>query len=83
MILFGIEIRKARKEQEKTPNKGAEARKQAAWEKIERALEEIDKRQLNFTEYQIRKLSGVSINTVKKHREEIAAWRENKANTLF
>lgn len=77
--LFGVEI-EIKKKEEPLYKKGVEAKKKQSWEKIEKALEEIEKKQKSFSEYQIQKLSGVSINTVKKYREEIKKWREKRVS---
>ena len=80
--LFGVEI-EIKKKEEPLYKKGAEAKKKQSWEKIEKALEEIEKKQKSFSEYQIQKLSGVSINTVKKYREKIKEWREKRVSNLL
>jgi len=70
---YEIEIRgRGETQGKKLAKAGTEARQRRAWEKIERAVEEIIARGENPSEYRIRKYSGVSINTVKRYRPKIA-----------
>jgi len=55
---------------------GAEAKKRKSLKKIEEALEIMKKENIKFSEYKLRKISGLSINTIKKYRPHIKKWRE-------
>lgn len=85
--LFGYEI--ALTKEGETPAKklakqGAEAKRSASWKKIREALDQIERRQLKYSEYRVQQISGLSINTVKKYRKEIEAYREaQQPRTLF
>jgi len=86
--LFGYEIEVKKPGQEPEPEKplnvrGSEAKKARSWAKIEAALQEIEDKQLDYSEYRVQQLSGVSINTVKAHREAIEEWRSKHRRTLL
>jgi len=55
---------------------GAEAKRNRSIKKISEALEQMKKENLKYSEYKIRKISGLSINTIKKYRQYIEKWRE-------
>jgi len=80
--LFGIEIRIGKQELE-LYEAGAKAKRKKSWEKIKKALDEIEAKQIRYSEYRVQQLSGVSINTVKKYRSEIAEYREQTKRTLL
>ena len=61
---------------------GAEAKAAQSWQKIRNGLEQIDKQQLDYSEYRLQKLSKVSINTIKKYRKQIAKYRNKLENTI-
>lgn len=62
---------------------GAAAKRDRSWQKIEAALIEITEKQIKYSEYRVQKISGVSINTVKKYREQIQAYRAENNRDLF
>ncbi len=81
LSLFGFEVEITKqKDKKRLYELGAEAKRKQSWEKIENALEELKKSQKSMSEYRIQKVSGVSINTVKKYRKEIQEWKEK--NTI-
>jgi len=59
----------------KLSEKAAQAKKEQAWSKIKKALEAEKKEGKIFSEYKIQKISGVSINTIKKYRKDIKNFR--------
>jgi len=73
--LFGkiIEIRAKNKE---LFEYGAEAKRNKSIEKITKALEIMKNSRYKYSEYRLRKISGLSINTIKKYRKYIKEWRE-------
>ena len=78
--LFGyiLEIKKkdeAEPEQQELSERGAQAKRDRSKEKIDEALQEIREKQLKYSEYRVQKISGLSINTIKKYREYIEAER--------
>ena len=77
LSLFGFEVEITKqKDKKRLYELGAGAKRKQSWEKIESALKELQKSQKSMSEYQIQKVSGVSINTVKKYRKEIQEWKE-------
>jgi len=50
--------------------------------KITEALERMEQKQIKYSEYALQKESGVSINTIKKYRNEIDIIR-SKEKGLF
>ena len=80
--LFGYEFG-VEKPTEKLHEQGSKAKREQSWQKISSALDEIESRQLKFSEYRIQQISGVSINTVKKYREQIKAYRDSQSGGLF
>lgn len=56
---------------------GAEAKRKKSVEKIENALKIMKNSKYKYSEYRLKKISGLSINTIKKYREHIKKWREN------
>ena len=73
-----IEIKKkdeAEPEQQELSERGAQAKRDRSKEKIDEALQEIREKQLKYSEYRVQKISGLSINTIKKYREYIEAER--------
>lgn len=81
--IFGYEIEVKKTDNKTLAEQGSEARREASWTKIETALTEIEAKGLKFSEYRVQKLAGVSINTVKKYRDEIAEWRKKNSRALF
>ena len=73
--LFGIEI-KIGKPEPKAHEKAAKIKQETALNKIYAAIKEIELKQLKYSEYRLQKISGVSINTIKKYREQIAEYRK-------
>ena len=80
--LFGYEF-KLHKEKKKLHTIGAEAKVAQSWQKIQEGLEQIDKQQLDYSEYRLQQVSKVSINTIKKYRQQIAKYREEANTNLF
>ena len=81
LSLFGFEVEITKQKDKKCLYElGAGAKRKQSWDKIESALKELQKSQKSMSEYQIQKVSGVSINTVKKYRKEIQEWKEK--NTI-
>ncbi len=78
--IFGYKIT-IEKEGEKQ-QKATQAKINTSLKKIQEALEIIDKKQIKYSEYQLQKMSGVSINTIKKYRAEIDSMR-SKNKSLF
>ncbi len=56
---------------------GAEAKKKQSIKKIEEALEIMKNSKYKYSEYRLKKISGLSINTIKKYRSYIKKWRKN------
>jgi len=80
--LFGIEIKIGKPEQ-KAYEKAAKIKQETAINKIYAAIKEIELKQLKYSEYRLQKISGVSINTIKKYRKQIAEYRKQlQSNNL-
>jgi len=62
---------------------GAKAKTNTSMAKITKALEELEAKQLKYSEYKLQELSGLSINTIKKYRPFIERERERVSRTLF
>jgi hypothetical protein len=71
--LFGLEIEIKKKNQ--LSKMGAEAKKRQSLEKIKNALLRMKEENYKFSEYRLKKISGLSINTIKKYRKEIREIR--------
>jgi hypothetical protein len=71
--LFGLKIEINKKN--KLSKMGSAAKVEQSKKKIFEAYEEIQNKQLKFSEYRLSKLSGLSINTIKKYRDYIATIR--------
>jgi len=80
--LFGYEIQ-LQKKSEALSTKGASAKREKSWESIVKALDEIENRGLKYSEYRVKQISGVSINTVKKYREKIEEYRAKNSRSLI
>jgi len=80
--LFGYTL-KFDKETRKLQELGAEAKKVQSWQKIQDGLDHMDLHQQKYSEYQLQKISGVSINTIKKYRHRIAKYRDEANTNLF
>jgi retron-type reverse transcriptase len=80
--LFGFEF-SLNKTKNNLAKQGQKALKDKSLEAIHKALDEIENRGLKYSEYRVQKLSNLSINTVKKYREEIALYRANNSRDLF
>jgi len=72
--LFGLEIEIKKKNQ--LSKMGAEAKKRQSLEKIEAGLLAIKNSNYKFSEYRLKKMTGLSINTIKKYRKEIKELRK-------
>jgi hypothetical protein len=55
---------------------GAQAKKKKSLEKIENGLKTIKEKNYKYSEYRLKKVTGLSINTIKKYRNEIAELRK-------
>ena len=62
---------------------GARTKKQKSWDKIKETLDDMEKRHAPYSEYQLQQRSGLSINTIKKYRSEIAEYRKQIRISLF
>ena len=75
--LFGYKItieREGEKQQ-----KAVQAKVNTSLKKITEALQRMEAKQTKYSEYALQKESGVSINTIKKYRDEIDSIRsQNK-----
>jgi retron-type reverse transcriptase len=80
--LFGFEF-SLTKTKNNLAKQGQKALKDKSLEAIHKALDDIENRGLKYSEYRVQKLSNLSINTVKKYREEIALYRANNNRDLF
>jgi len=80
--IFGYEIG-IKKESDKLEAIGAKAKIDKSLGSIYQALDEISNRGLKYSEYRVQKLSGLSLNTVKKYRDEIAQYRAKNSRDLF
>jgi len=54
---------------------GVESKRKKTMEKIEKGLKIMKENNMKYSEYRLRKVSGVSINTIKKYRDFIKKWR--------
>lgn len=75
--IFGYEI-KIGKQEPKLQELGAKAKTEQSWTKIKEGLDHIDQHQLDYSEYRLQKVTGVSINTIKKYRDKIDQYRSNQ-----
>jgi len=57
--------------------KGNVAKVNKSLEKIKKALFDMDKKHIKYSEYALQKESGLSINTIKKYRSTIEDLRNN------
>jgi len=80
--IFGYEIA-FQKESDKLEHIGARAKADKSLSSIHKALDEINNKGLKYSEYRVQKLSGVSLNTVKKYRDEISEYRAKISRDLF
>ncbi len=71
--LLGFEI--VIKKKNSLTKMGAEAKKRQSLEKIKNALLRMKEENYKFSEYRLKKISGLSINTIKKYRKEIREIR--------
>ncbi len=81
--IFGYEFTIKRGESNPLAAQGQKALKDKSLTSIYKALDEIENRGLKYSEYRVQKLSGISINTVKKYREEIEAYRSQISRSLI
>jgi len=73
--IFGLKIEI--NEKDKLSKSGSAAKVEQTKKKLDEALKEIQDKQLKYSEYRVSKVSGLSINTVKKYRDYIANIRTN------
>lgn len=62
---------------------GADAKREQVWQKIKNGLDHMNQYQLDYTEYRLQKVSGVSINSIKKYRDRIEEYRAKYSLSLF
>ena len=62
---------------------GARTKKKQSWDKIKEALDDMERRHMQYSEYQLQQQSGLSINTIKKYRSEIEEYRKQIRISLF
>jgi hypothetical protein len=70
-------------ESETLQAQGARTKKKQSWKKIKKVLDDMERRHVKYSEYQLQQQSGLSINTVKKYRGEIEEYREKIRVSLF
>lgn len=58
--------------------KAAQAKVNTSLKKITEALQRMEAKQIKYSEYALQKESGVSINTIKKYRDEIDSIRSKQ-----
>jgi len=73
--LFGYKIT-IEKEGEKQ-KKAVKAKVNATMEKIEQGLKTLQEKNIKYSEYKLQKITGLSINTIKKYRSYIAKLQNN------
>ncbi len=73
--IFGIKIEI--NEKNKLSKSGSAAKIGQTKKKIDEAYKEMQQKQLKYSEYRLSKVSGLSINTVKKYRDYIADIRSD------
>lgn len=78
--IFGFTISN---EDEKTTEKANQTKIDTSKEKLISALKEIEDKQLKYSEYRLQKLSGLSLNTIKKYREFIEVEQSKIRNRLI
>ena len=52
--------------------RASEAKRKVVLQKIEKALQKMKDDDVKYSEYKLQKYANVSINTIKKYRDEIA-----------
>jgi len=80
--ILGYEITLT-KERDSLSTQGANAKIEKSLESIKKALDEIENKGLKYSEYRVQKLSGISINTIKKYRTEIDSYRSEISRSLL
>ena len=86
MKIFGYEFTFKKAEQgqgQALAKQGQKALTDKSLTAIYTALDEIENRGLKYSEYRVQKLSELSINTVKKYREEIELYRAKHSRSLL
>jgi len=84
--IFGYELsltKLSEKKGETLAKQGQKALTDKSLTAIYSALDEIENRGLKYSEYRVQKLSGISINTVKKYRTEIEEHRAKNSRSLL
>jgi hypothetical protein len=74
--LFGYKI--TIEKQGEKQQKASRAKVATSLKKISAALEKMEDKQMKYSEYKLQRESGVSVNTIKKYRSEIAQIRAKK-----
>ncbi len=80
--IFGYEFTLVPKSQT-LQAQGARTKKKQSWDKIKETLDAMEKRHATYSEYQLQQESGLSINTIKKYRDEIEEYRKQIRVSLF
>jgi len=62
---------------------GARTKKLQSWDKIKETLNDMESRHMQYSEYQLQKQSGLSINTIKRNRSEIEEYRKQIMISFF
>lgn len=78
--IFGFTISN---EAKKLSDNRAKAKIDTSKQKLTTALQEIEDKQLKFSEYRLQKITGLSLNTIKKYREFIAEEQSKIRNRLI
>ena len=78
--IFGFTISN---ESENQTEKANQSKINTTKEKLINALQEIENKQLKYSEYRLQKVSGLGINTIKKYREFIAEEQKKVSRKLI
>lgn len=81
--IFGYTFSVSHNEDNSLSKQGSAAKIDNSLTAIKSALDTIENRGLKYSEYRVQKLSGLSINTVKKYRIEIAEYRAKISRALI
>lgn len=81
--IWKYEFSLKRADQNSLAAQGQTALRNRSLTSIYRALDEIENKGLKYSEYRVQKLSGLSLNTVKKYRPEIEAYRAKNNRSLL
>mgnify|MGYP007006691206 CR=1 FL=1 len=81
--IFGFTISNEDEKKMDLSSTGAIANIDKSKAKISMAIQEIEDKQIKYSEYRLQKITGISLNTIKKYREFIEAERERISNRLL